>query len=320
MKLPDKIKLNGNILFITPDDKKWNDEKNVVFECFSDGEIHDYKVDMSKNKNWKGPVTQIRFTPVYLAGFGAKDDSKKYLELGDGFTDTLPPYSWKWKEFGLDQTCNPCAIPVSYLDNSGQKAEFENMKALRNTDAKIVFLGDSITYLWQSHPTCQNGSKLWAEKYVPMNVQNCAICGDKTENLLWQITDGKVLDGMKPALFVVLIGINNVMTDGSATSIAMGIKSIITVLQKTNPDAKILLLGLLPTWAADTTKAQGVNKIISSFADNKNIIFLDMKKSFLKEDGKVDTSMFYDGLHLTEKGYSAWDKAMMPLLQQLLQK
>ena len=95
MKLPDKIKLNGNILFITPDDKKWNDEKNVVFECFSDGEIHDYKVDMSKNKNWKGPVTQIRFTPVYLAGFGAKDDSKKYLELGDGFTDTLLPYSWK---------------------------------------------------------------------------------------------------------------------------------------------------------------------------------------------------------------------------------
>lgn len=328
MKLAAKNKLSGNILFITSDDKNWSDEKLAHFESFDDGEVHEYNVDMSKNKNWKGTVTKLRFTPVYIPSFEVWSDSKKYFDLGDGFKDTLSSYSWKWDKFGLCQTFNSCCIPTGYADlpASTKKLEFENMMKARNADAKIVFLGDSITYLWQSNPTCQNGSKLWTEKYVPMNVQNCALSGDKTENTLWQLTEGKALEGMNPSVFVVLIGINNAMTDSSASAIAAGIKSITAVLQKNFPDAKILLLGLLPTcleWDKTdviSMKSQEINRLVSKFADNRNIIFLDMRKSFLKEDGKVDSSMFYDGLHLTEKGFTAWDNTMMPVLQQMLSK
>jgi lysophospholipase L1-like esterase len=326
MILPDQIKLSGNILFITSADGTWSDDKNVDYECSSNGKVSDYKINMSKNKHWKGTVTQLRFTPVYVPNFGTWSDSKKYFEIGAGFTDVLPPYSWKWSQFGLQQTYNACSIPAEYPDTGTRKLEFSNMMKARNADAKIVFLGDSITNAWQYNPQCINGSEIWQEKYVPMSVHNCAISGDKTENVLWQLTEGNSLTGMHPSLFVILIGINNVMHHDSPSSIASGIKSIITVLQKNYPDAKILLFGILPTcfdWDKNNSidaDAQKVNQIIKDFADNKNITFMDMRKAFLKEDGAVDTSMFYDGLHLSEKGYATWDKTMMPVIQKLLSK
>ena len=61
MKLGKGLLSKGCFLFITDTQKDWSDATIVVFDLASDGEFHDYEVDMSKNPLWKGKVTQLRF-------------------------------------------------------------------------------------------------------------------------------------------------------------------------------------------------------------------------------------------------------------------
>ena len=326
MKLPRNIKYGGHILFKSAEDKVWTDKKLVLFKCKSDGKVNEYVIDMSKNPLWKGKIEQVRFTPCYISDFEFCSDRNKYVELGPGFENELEPFKWRWSEYGINPSYNACSIPVPYKKTNWKIVDFNNNLKKANKKARIVFLGDSITDLWEFHPKYQNGSKIWKKYYVPMNVENFAISGDKTENVLWQLTDGNELQSMKPELFVIMIGVNNVMRGDAPDSIAAGIGNILKVLQKTQPQAKILLLNILPSclkWDKKNkiyTNSRKVNSIIKSFADDKKIFYLDTSREFLDSSGKVDSSNFYDGLHLTEKGFKTWDKLLRPMIIKLLKK
>ena len=54
----------GQLFFITEADPEWGETKSLVFEVFSDGEFHDYVLDMAEVDGWQGVVTQIRLDPV----------------------------------------------------------------------------------------------------------------------------------------------------------------------------------------------------------------------------------------------------------------
>ena len=326
MKLPRNIKYGGHFLFKCAGDKGWTDKNLVSFKCKSDGKLNEYLIDMSKNPLWKGTVEHIRFTPCYISDFKFCSDRNKYVEFGPGFESKLKPFEWRWEKYGINPSYNACSIPIPYKKTNWKIVDFNNNMKKANRKARIVFLGDSITDLWEFHPKYQNGSKIWKKYYVPMNVENFAISGDKTENILWQLTDGNMLHDMKPQLFVMMIGVNNVMRGDTPNSIATGIKNIVTVLQKTQPQAKILLLNVLPNclkWDKKQriyTDSRNVNSIVKSFADNKRIFYLDTSKEFLDASGKVDSSNFYDGLHLTEKGFNTWDKLLRPKIIELIKK
>jgi len=64
MKRGKGLLSKGCILFITDTQTQWDDATVVVFDCFADGEAHDYEIDMSRNALWKGKVRQVRFQPA----------------------------------------------------------------------------------------------------------------------------------------------------------------------------------------------------------------------------------------------------------------
>ena len=67
MRLGKGITSGGCLLFIGDAQPTWDDKTVVNFQCQSDGQWHDYEVDMSKNPLWKGTVRQLRFQPIYVA-------------------------------------------------------------------------------------------------------------------------------------------------------------------------------------------------------------------------------------------------------------
>src|SRR5687768_6223587 len=69
-------------------------------------------------------------------------------------------------------------------------------------DVGLLFLGDSITDGWP-----RSGEWSWL-KFAPYKPANFGIGGDRTEHLLWRITNGE-LDGIKPKVTVLMIGTNN---------------------------------------------------------------------------------------------------------------
>ncbi|MEC5143903.1 SGNH/GDSL hydrolase family protein [Chitinophaga sp. 212800010-3] len=166
----------------------------------------------------------------------------------------------------------------------------------------VVFIGNSITHFWGGNPVARvrNGVTSWNKYFEPKNPLNMGFGWDRVENVLWRVQHGE-LDGIAPHDIVMLIGTNNLQIN-SDEEITTGIRFLLKEIQARQPSSKIILLAILPRRNMEGRVA-GINKLIGKLADKKNIRFLDAGKQFLKADGKIDESLFSDGLHPNEAGY-----------------
>ena len=181
--------------------------------------------------------------------------------------------------------------------------------------AELVFLGDSITAGWGSK------KNIWETAFGQYKPVNFGIGGDRTQHVLWRITNGE-LDGIKPKAVVLMIGTNNSKTD-SAEGIADGVKVIVETIRSKQPQAKILLLAVFPRGEkvspnSDRDKLNQVNAIIAKLDNGKNIHFLDIGSKFLQPDGSISKDDMPDFLHLSEAGYQIWADAIGPKLAELM--
>jgi len=196
-------------------------------------------------------------------------------------------------------------------------------------EAQLVFLGDSITQGWSG-----NGKEVWAKTWEPLKAANFGIGGDRTEHVLWRLQNGN-FDGLKPKLIVLMIGTNNTGHQGrpaaehggavyssSAEQTAEGVKAILDLLGKKMPETKVLLLGIFPRGATkdDAMRKQNVatNNLISGFADNKRVFYMDIGNTFLQPDGVLPKEIMPDLLHLNAKGYEMWAAAIEGKVTELL--
>lgn len=182
-----------------------------------------------------------------------------------------------------------------------------------NTD--LLFLGDSITAGW--------GAKkdIWDKAFGAYKPANFGIGGDRTQHVLWRITNGE-LETLKPKAVVLMIGTNNVGSD-TAEGIAKGITLIVETIRAKQPQAKILLLAVFPRGEKASPnpgrdKLKEVNKIIAKLDDGKNIHFLDIGEKFLQPDGSLTKEIMPDFLHLSSAGYQIWADAITPKLAGLM--
>ena len=233
---------------------------------------------------------------------------------------------WEFEKYGIPKTDNPDAIPTLYA-KPGKIAQIKQLKStpLHNWGIKTVMLGDSITAGWRWSPKAKKAPKILSNlaRSIKGNIYSYAISGDETKNVLWQITDGEVIDErIKPSVITLMIGVNNILrrkSDASIRNTADGIKTTLSVLEKKYPKSRILLFAVLPHFSSDhTARSVKLNKIIEKFADFKKVYYLDMSDKFLK-DGKVSTTLFYDGLHPNDAGYQLWADTMKPYLDDLLE-
>src|SRR5262249_49674189 len=140
---------------------------------------------------------------------------------------------------------NPAATPSPRMGKGGQPDQgwmkrHEGFVAIaKKGDVNVVFLGDSITDAWRN-----SGKKAWDKHFGPLKPANFGIGGDRTQHVLWRISNGE-MEGIKPKVAVLMIGTNNVGGD-SADQIADGIKAIVQKLGELSPDTKVLLLAVFP--------------------------------------------------------------------------
>jgi lysophospholipase L1-like esterase len=181
-------------------------------------------------------------------------------------------------------------------------------------DIGLVFLGDSITAGW-------GGAKdVWEKSFSQYKPVNFGIGGDRTQHVLWRIQNGE-LDGISPKALVLMIGTNNAGSD-PAEGTANGIKKIVETIRQKCPETKILLLAVFPRGNVvpnpGRTKNEAVNAIISQLDDGKHVFYLDIGKSFLKEDGTFKDDISKDHLHFFPAGYQIEADAIGPKLAELM--
>jgi beta-glucosidase len=192
----------------------------------------------------------------------------------------------------------------------------EFMKRKEQGPINLLFIGDSITDFWP-----RKAAATW-QKFEPYQPADFGVSGDRTEHVLWRIEHGE-LDGLKPKATVIMIGTNNVghFTDEKPEWAAAGVKKILDEVHKRMPETKVLLLGVFPRDAAGSPKRQAVeaiNNIISTYANGKDTIYLDIGDKFLDDKGELPKDVMPDKLHPSEKGYQIWYDAMWPTLDKML--
>jgi lysophospholipase L1-like esterase len=135
---------------------------------------------------------------------------------------------------------------------------------------------------------------------------------DRIENVLWRIYHGE-LDGFKPKQIFINIGTNNLGLN-SDEEIAMGWKLLIEAIKYRQPQAQVVMIGIYPRRQQEQRVA-ALNEKLVQITGEADVMFIDPGQVFLKSDGKIDESLFSDGLHPNEKGYSLLGNVIKPYVK-----
>jgi lysophospholipase L1-like esterase len=184
-------------------------------------------------------------------------------------------------------------------------------------DVKLVFLGDSITHAWDKYKS------EWDKHFAKYKALNLGYSGDRTENVLWRLDNGEV-DGVNPKVLVMMIGTNNAgLRKEKSQDTALGIKAILQKLRKKLPETKVLILAIFPRGRNDHDEYRKLtmetNEIIKTYADEKNIFFMNINNIFLDHDRVLHKNVMRDFLHPNESMYPKWAEAIVPKIEELMQ-
>lgn len=189
-----------------------------------------------------------------------------------------------------------------------------HLRAAGRTTAKVIFLGDSITEGWSVAPAYREQFG----KYSPVNL---GIANDMTQNVLWRIEHG-TLDGTHPRVIVLMIGVNNLAGGFTPEQTSNGVSVILTAIQTRVPEARVLLLGVLPARQdANNPLRQTIkdtNRLLQGLAKPGKVDVHDFGSVLLEPDGSLSKATTRDFVHPTAEGFARLSQAVAPQLQALL--
>jgi lysophospholipase L1-like esterase len=196
-------------------------------------------------------------------------------------------------------------------------ARFDRIKVDVGTQPyRALFLGDSLVERFDQ--------QVWQQHMAPRGVLNSGVNGDRTEHLLWRLKHGN-LAGPPPAGFIVLIGTNDLTNGGSGRPpelAAEGIRANLLYLRQQLPNARIVLLGLLPRSASPDAglrrKVAAVNSLIQSCGDNRTIVYADIGGVLLDAQGRLTPAIAPDQLHFSRQGYELLAPRLDALIDGIL--
>ena len=224
-------------------------------------------------------------------------------------------------ELALAAEILPCAQltqegappPIARGDGGGLERLERINHAVNNTPYSVLFFGDSLTEGWDP--------VVWDRSLAPRGVLNAGIAGDFTDHILWRLEHGN-LAGPPPKIVMLLIGTNDLAAHRSPELTADGIRAILVLLRERLPEAKILLVGLLPREqypdALLRRAVAQVNRLIRDCADGEHIVYAQIGDTLLDNDGRLSVTVSPDWLHFGERGYALLAASVEPLLDRAL--
>ena len=231
---------------------------------------------------------------------------KPYLDYALGRTPTVPKSAAAPAPTALPSGLPAAVTPrikVHWLGNPKKKVppriRIKRAEQCANIERyyDAILIGDSSTHFWERE---KNGNSA-------------------------------VFNGVHTRLITLMIGTNNTWHD-SAEDIAAGIAACVKAIRGKQPQAKLLLMPILPREVAhkrgerDYTRKNGemvlpkqakVNELIRPLADGKDVIWFDLTAKFLDSEGMPDINLLPDGTHPNAAGYTVWADALLPYLKEI---
>ncbi|MCX7913184.1 MAG: GDSL-type esterase/lipase family protein [Thermodesulfovibrionales bacterium] len=172
-------------------------------------------------------------------------------------------------------------------------------------DKRLMFIGDSLTEYYD-----------WHLRFPDYRVYNLGISGERVEELYERLP--KVVSKIKEVDFIFLMtGINNIaMEDYDLLNV---FRLIIKTLTLSYKDAKVVLQSLLPVnlYWIDNRQIEALNRSLKDIAEEYGAEYLDIYSLFITKEGKANPSyLLTDGVHVSNRGYEVWAKAVEEYLNR----
>ncbi|WP_373524388.1 SGNH/GDSL hydrolase family protein [Aquiflexum sp.] len=207
-------------------------------------------------------------------------------------------------------------IPVAFLSSSYAQDPDKFKKEVEALSDKyqqegwekggVVFTGSSSIRLWKT-----------LEKDFPKaNIINTGFGGSQTHNLI-QYLDKLVLE-FEPKKIFIYEGDNDLNAGKPVRQILEEFSEIMEKATDNVPNAQFYFISAKPSPSRWDKKGQYelFNEQLKQFAMNhSNANFIDIWTPMLGKDGKPKPELFVaDNLHMNEKGYAIWKKAVKAYL------
>ncbi len=249
-----------------------------------------------------------------------KDPQEMNNVIGDDkyMPSVVAPMMLKYAKLKKQCGVNDSTFPMHRIKEGWWKERWAvKSSEIRNSkDAKVVFLGDSITQGWE-----EEGKAAWKKHFAPLGAVNWGYSGDRTEHLIWRLQNGNI-QRLNPKVAVILIGTNNTgQSQRPAAETISAIRQTLADLAWKWPDTRIVLMSIFPRAgkADDPLRKLNneINEQLKTLADGKRVHLLDINAKFMDADGTLNTELLPDRLHLAPAAYDIWAEALAPKLKEM---
>lgn len=224
---------------------------------------------------------------------------------------------------------NPAIVPAPKIENDFYDwfARHESKcAAARANNHELVFIGDSITHLFEGHPSRPDGAEVWRKFYGKRGVLNLGYGYDRTQNVLWRLANGE-FHGQTPRLVVLNIGTNNLTATAncrefSVSEIVEGILAICDELHRLSPATALLVMAIFPRDKAASPLRKRVEELNAEL--KKALVsrpfceLADIGRKFLDANGEIPLELMPDLVHPSAEGYRLWAGAIEATVRRRL--
>ena len=203
---------------------------------------------------------------------------------------------------------------VSYAAESPSKRWEGDIKKFEQRDAEspppqnaILFIGSSSIRMWD------------VPKWFPdRKTINRGFGGSETADSLYYAD--RILLPYKPRVVVLYAGDNDIAKGKSPEQVFADWKAFVAKVHGELPETKIVYIAIKPSisrWKLVEKMREANRMIAANCAENEKLVFLDIDKPMLGDDGKPRPELFKaDGLHMSDPGYKIWSDLLRPELDK----
>ncbi|MDD4760013.1 MAG: SGNH/GDSL hydrolase family protein [Bacteroidaceae bacterium] len=182
----------------------------------------------------------------------------------------------------------------------------EVIRLNHTTNPEILMIGNSITHFWGGKPYSNNyGGNTWNKFFGKRRVINMGFGWDRIENVFWRIFHGE-LEGCHPKHICLLIGVNNISHNDSEEDVSDGVVALAKLIRERQPQAKLHVIKIYPAKNKEDIINRTNNLIAQKLVRDDHTDLVDLTSFLTLHDGsgRIDESLFREGLHPNEKGYA----------------
>lgn len=173
----------------------------------------------------------------------------------------------------------------------------------------VGFVGSSSIRLWRS----------LRRDFKPVPVVNRGLGASQVEHCV-RYAPRLVSKGM--AAIVIYGGDNDLAAGKSVDEIVGGWKAFLSQAEAIVPSAPVVMMSVKcsPAREALLPQMEALNAAVKRLCQERSrTYFIDVSGPMLSPDGRPRTSFYHwDGLHLSERGYTLWTSLVWPVLEDAL--